>query len=108
MASALSLTGACAAMLLAHEAVATGRPVGQFSAGQRPIERANDSPRPGMTADEVRRALGPPDRVARQILHRRFIEQWCYEKRALWIDFAGSKGQEPRVVHVHGAGAGPP
>src|SRR5947208_3260695 len=39
---------------------------------QRPVQR-------GMIAAEVRRLLGPPKRIARQILYRRSIEQWIYE-----------------------------
>jgi hypothetical protein len=61
---------------------------------------APDHVRHGMTSEEVRRVLGPPTRVARQVLHRRYVEQWWYQKGAMWVDFDGSKGQELRVRNV--------
>jgi hypothetical protein len=45
----------------------------------------------------VRQLLGPPDRVARQVLYRRYLEQWGYDRpAALSVVFEGRKGQEPR------------
>jgi hypothetical protein len=45
----------------------------------------------------VRELLGPPDRVARQVLYRRYLEQWAYDRpAALSVLFEGRKGQEPR------------
>jgi hypothetical protein len=59
----------------------------------------------GMTAGEVRPLLGPPKRVARQVLFRRYIEQWTYDRPlALCINFNCIKGQEPHVLSVHELG----
>lgn len=56
---------------------------------------------PGMTAEEVRNLLGPPQRIARQILYRRHLELWIYEMPApLWIEFNFVKGQDSRVINV--------
>ncbi len=64
---------------------------------------------PGMTRAEVRRLLGSPRQVSRQILSRRLIEQWSYGSPAdLWVQFLASKGEEPHVLTVHQASAGKP
>ena len=59
--------------------------------------------RPGMTAEEVRGVLGgPPKRIARQILYKRYLELWTYDQFSpLWLEFNCLKGQEPRIVNVH-------
>ena len=58
----------------------------------------------GMTTDEVRKLLGPPERIARQILHRRYQEMWTYEHpAALYVEFSAAAGQAPRLVTVHPA-----
>jgi hypothetical protein len=70
----------------------------------QPLDRAGNvrRVRPGMTPAEVRRLLGPPDRIARQILYRRYLEQWIYDDPpALRIVFDCLKGQEPHVQTVH-------
>jgi hypothetical protein len=36
--------------------------------------------RPGMTAEEVRRAWGNPTRMRRQILFGRYLEQWSFDR----------------------------
>jgi hypothetical protein len=57
---------------------------------------------PGMSQDEVRRLLGPPKRVARQILYRRYLEQWVYEgPNAVRIEFDCVRGKEPQILTVH-------
>jgi hypothetical protein len=54
-----------------------------------------------MTPAEVRDRLGPPARVARQILYRRHIEQWVYDTPAARrVEFNCVRGQEPYVLHV--------
>ncbi len=59
----------------------------------------------GLTADEVRTLLGPPDHSARQILYRRQIEQWQYDDLpGLWIEYDCLKGRDPRVRAVHAPG----
>jgi hypothetical protein len=67
----------------------------QMSAG-------TDTIRTGMTAGEVRRFRGVPDRIARQHVNRRYLEQWVYDLPAPFrVEFQGVKGQELRVVQVH-------
>jgi hypothetical protein len=57
---------------------------------------------PGMSQDEVLRLLGPPKRVARQILYRRYLEQWVYEgPNAVRIEFDCVRGKEPQILTVH-------
>ncbi len=60
-----------------------------------------DTIRRGMKPDDVRQRLGAPSSISRQILQGRYVEQWHYQKAAVWIDFDGVKGQEPRVRSVH-------
>jgi hypothetical protein len=49
----------------------------------------------------VRELLGRPPSVARQILYRRYLELWTYDRPAgFGVVFEGRKGQEPRVRAV--------
>ena len=64
-------------------------------------------PRVGMSAGEIRESLGLPERISRQILDGRYIEQWTYEGRRLLVEFDCRKGQEARVLTVL-SGAGHP
>jgi hypothetical protein len=58
--------------------------------------------RKGMTADEVRVRLGPPTKVARQILFRRHLEQWTYDAPiGLRIELDCVRGQNAQVASVH-------
>ena len=53
----------------------------------------------GMTAEQARKLLGAPDHTSRQILYRRYLEQWSYDHPAgLWIELDCVKGQDPRVI----------
>lgn len=54
----------------------------------------------GMTAAQVKRALGRPDQVSRQIIFRRHVEQWRYEQFPGWLEFRCPRGEEARVSHV--------
>jgi hypothetical protein len=55
----------------------------------------------GTHPDNVRRVLGHPKRVARQILSHRHLEQWLYDQPCpLRIDFDCPRGQKPQVVKV--------
>lgn len=55
----------------------------------------------GMSLSDVRRTLGPPKRVARQIFHHRYREQWLYEQPArLRVHFDCVRGQPARVVRI--------
>jgi hypothetical protein len=60
-----------------------------------------DQIRVGMSRDEIRDTFGSPDKVFRQILFKRYVEQWVYEKSALWVQFNCLKGQEPFVCSYH-------
>jgi hypothetical protein len=58
--------------------------------------------RPGVAQAEVRRLLGPPRRVARQILYKHYLEQWVYDgPDPLRIEFDCVRGQEPQILTVH-------
>jgi hypothetical protein len=82
-------------------------------AGWLPSGRAADAGKPeappdpaklpkGMSQAEVQRLLGPPQRVARQILYRRYLEQWVYEgPNAVRIEFDCVRGKEPQILTVH-------
>jgi hypothetical protein len=52
------------------------------------------------TAAEVREILGPPQRVAREILYARYVEQWTYDAPPVRIVFDWRKGQEKRIQTV--------
>jgi hypothetical protein len=59
------------------------------------------SVRRGMTPTEVRQLLGPPARVARQILFRRHLEQWIYDQpETIRVEFNCVRGEEPYVLTV--------
>ena len=64
--------------------------------------------KPGMTGTEVRNRLQAPKRVARQILYRRYLEQWTYERPSRLVVLQGSKGQELHVLTVHEPAPGQP
>ena len=52
-----------------------------------------------MPADEVRRLLGKPQRVSRQIVFRRTVEQWVYDAPiSTRVEFSQLPGQEARTV----------
>ncbi len=63
-------------------------------------ERAISDIKKDMTAEEVEAALGNPDRVARQILFRRYLEQWTYSKWATIVELNCLPGEPPRVVNI--------
>src|SRR5262249_4517577 len=57
--------------------------------------------RPGLSQDAVVRLLGQPKRVARQILYRRYLEQWVYDgPKAVRVEFDCPRGQAPQVLSV--------
>lgn len=61
----------------------------------------------GMTAQAVQQLLDRPQRVARQILYRRYLEQWTYEATGVLVEFDCILGQEPRVQSVRRTNALP-
>jgi hypothetical protein len=55
-----------------------------------------------MTPTEMTKLLGPPKRKARQILYRRYLEQWIYDSPIpLCVTFNCPRGQDPVVLTVH-------
>ena len=69
------------------------------TAGKNPLV---DSLRFGMTPKEVKKLLGEPAYVSRQILHRRHIETWIYDQAYLeFVEFEYVRGNEPRLLNVH-------
>src|SRR5262249_16299999 len=91
---ALKLAGLCLRVvlvactgrnLLDQQAGKAGLPPGGFAA-QR--EEKKELLKPGMTKADVRRVLGPPRQVSRQILYHRYLEQWHYGQGPIeWIEF---------------------
>jgi hypothetical protein len=54
---------------------------------------------PGLTPEQVRERVGPPRRVARQILSHRYLEQWVYDAPSpARLQFECRRGQKPRLV----------
>ncbi len=53
-----------------------------------------------LTAGDVQRRLGKPDRVARQILFRRHLEQWIYDDLGVRFEFNCLPGEEPKILNV--------
>jgi hypothetical protein len=57
--------------------------------------------RPGLSEDRVRELLGRPNRLARQVLHLRYLEQWVYDSPVpLRIEIEHAHGQPPHVLTV--------
>jgi hypothetical protein len=59
--------------------------------------------RPGASAEDVLQLLGDPNRIARQILYQRYLEQWQYDKLpGMVIVLNCAKGQQDaHVWEVH-------
>ncbi len=58
--------------------------------------------RRGMPATEVRKLLGTPDRIARQILFRRHFEQWIYDNPInARIEIVSTPGEEAQVKAIY-------
>jgi hypothetical protein len=56
----------------------------------------------GLTFDAVRDLLGPPHRVARQILSHRSLEQWVYgPPYDFRVEFECLRGQKAQLLSVH-------
>lgn len=57
---------------------------------------------PGLDSDKVRRRLGPPRHIARQLLARRCRAQWFYgNPHSLRLVFEWTRGQKPTLRSVH-------
>jgi hypothetical protein len=63
-----------------------------------------------LTMKDVEKLLGRPEQVSRQILYRRYLEQWLYPsgRLSVLVDFDCRKGQEPYVLTVHPLSEGKP
>jgi hypothetical protein len=58
------------------------------------------------TPDECRQLLGPPQRISRQMVYRRCIEQWTYDLPVpLCINWQAAAGQEMQIQAVHALAA---
>jgi hypothetical protein len=57
----------------------------------------------GMTQADVLRLMGrQPKQIARQILYRRYLEQWVYDgPTPVRIEFDCVRGKEPQIQTVH-------
>jgi hypothetical protein len=83
---------AAAGLMLAIFATASAAPPRQPATGADRIV-------PDMTPDQVRQILGPPNRVARQILYHRYLEQWVYSPPvAVRAEFDRHSGQPARLL----------
>ncbi len=66
-------------------------------------------PRTIRTSAELREVLGPPRTISRQILYRRLVEQWHYDRPLpLCAVLDTLKGQEARLQTVHVIGLSKP
>jgi len=67
-----------------------------------PVVQGPNSPSFGQEPDVVRKILGPPSRISRQILSHRALEQWYYgPPHHLRLVFDCPRGLKPRVVQIH-------
>jgi hypothetical protein len=56
----------------------------------------------GKTPNEVKQLLGSPQRVSRQMVYRRLVEQWIYDRPLpLCIVWQSHRGQETQILSVH-------
>ena len=54
------------------------------------------------TPAELRQVLGAPTRVTRQMIHRRYLEQWTYDAPGgLCVVWDCPRGLEPRLRAIH-------
>jgi hypothetical protein len=53
-----------------------------------------------MTANDVLNLIGKPQRIGRQIVFRRHLEQWVFEDLGIRVEFSCLPGEEPHVQSV--------
>jgi hypothetical protein len=53
---------------------------------------------PGMTAEQVRQQVGPPKRIARQVLYHRHLEQWIYDQPSARLHFNCPRGEKAQLL----------
>jgi hypothetical protein len=57
----------------------------------------------GMTPEQVRRIVGSPKYIARQILYHRYREQWLYDTPTpVRLTFDCPRGQKPQLLFLSG------
>ncbi len=57
--------------------------------------------RPGLSPEQVRRLLGPPHQVAREVLAHRRLEQWLYfQPHFLRLELTFPRGERPQLLAV--------
>jgi hypothetical protein len=54
------------------------------------------------TPQEVRQLLGDPEKLSRQVVYRRYLEQWSYQQPLpLCLLWSVARGENARLVEVH-------
>jgi hypothetical protein len=87
--------------------VSSGPPLGAEPAGGEADVRRKEfleavKKHKAMSPRKVTELLGKPQRKSRQILHRRYVEQWLYDSPlALCVEFEAAAGQKLRLQSVH-------
>jgi hypothetical protein len=87
-------------VLLLHPLIAAERPAVEPNKPEVEVKDKAAALQPGMTAAQVRELLGPPKRIAREILYARYVEQWTYDNPAVRIEFEWRKGKEKQIQTV--------
>jgi hypothetical protein len=65
-------------------------------------ERLLKELQPGLPEDRVRELLGRPNRLARQVLHLRYLEQWVYDSPfPLRVEIEHPRGRPAQLLTVH-------
>lgn len=72
-----------------------------LSCAEPPAPNRLNSIRRGMPAEEVKKVCGPPSRVARQVLFRRYLEQWQYDEFSGYVEIVYPRGEAGYVSGVH-------
>jgi hypothetical protein len=54
------------------------------------------------TPEEVRQLLGAPEILSRQVVYRRYLEQWCYQQPLpLCLLWSVPRGESAQLLAVH-------
>lgn len=57
----------------------------------------------GMTPEQVRKIVGAPKHIARQVFYHRYREQWLYEAAVpVRLTFDCPRGQKSQLLSSHG------
>ena len=91
----LTLAGLAAGLLALSAAAEISAPATLFPSAPPPLNRLMR----GQTAEQVRKLLGRPNRVSRQILSDRHREQWGYDRpQPVRLEFECLRGQKARLL----------